>query len=73
MEQILKIESEQGFSETAKSGDFINSKLIDLIIPGNTGTYDLSKSYVNVNVELVNAANTATGAGEPTTDATDTG
>ena len=71
MEQILKIESEQGFSETAKPTEFINSKLIDLIIPGNTGTYDLSKTYINVNMELVNGANTATGAGEPATDATD--
>ena len=53
MEQILKIESEQGFSETANHGDFINSKLIDLIIPGNTGTYDLSKTYININMELV--------------------
>ena len=72
MEQILKIESEQGFSETAKPTDFINSKLIDLIIPGNTGTYSLADSYINVNMELVNAANTATGSGEPATNVTDT-
>ena len=47
MEQILKLQSEQGFSETAKPAEFINSKLIDLIIPGNTGSYDFSKSYIN--------------------------
>ena len=57
MEKILKIQSEQGFSETAIAdpaavGQFINSKLVDFIIPGN-GTYDLSKSYVNINMEVV--------------------
>ena len=57
MEQILKLQSEQGFSETAKPAEFINSKLIDLIIPGNTGSYDFSKSYINLNMELVNAPN----------------
>ena len=45
MEKILKIQSEAGFSETAIAdpagfGQFINSKLVDVIIPGN-GTYDL--------------------------------
>jgi len=57
MEQILKIQSEQGFSETAKPTEFINSKLIDLIIPGGMGAFDLSKSYVNINMECVNAPN----------------
>tara|TARA_R110002167_G_scaffold85579_4_gene232000 strand:+ start:760 stop:2394 length:1635 start_codon:yes stop_codon:yes gene_type:complete len=57
MEKILKIQSEAGFSETAIAdpagfGQFINSKLVDLIIPGN-GTYDLSKSYININMEVV--------------------
>tara|TARA_R100000541_G_scaffold8445_1_gene15986 strand:- start:100 stop:1689 length:1590 start_codon:yes stop_codon:yes gene_type:complete len=59
MEQILKIGSEQSFSERAKPTEFINSKLIDLIIPGSTGSYDLSKSYISLNMETINAANAA--------------
>ena len=58
MEKILKIQSEQGFSETAIPAAFINSKLLDIIIPGN-GTYDLSQSYINVNMEVVSFANGA--------------
>ena len=58
MEKILKIQSEQGFSETAIPAAFINSKLLDIIIPGN-GTYDLSQSYINVNMEVVTFANGA--------------
>ena len=68
MEQILKIQSEQGFSETAKPTEFNNSKLIDLIIPGNTGSYDLSKSYVNLNMGLVNAPSADQPASAVTTD-----
>jgi len=68
MEQILKIQSEQGFSETAKPTAFINSKLIDLVIPGNTGSYDLSKTYVNLNMELVNAPNASQPASATATD-----
>ena len=51
MEKILKIQSEQGFSETAIPPAFTN-KLVDFIIPGN-GTYDLSNSYINLNMEVV--------------------
>ena len=62
-EQIIKIQSEQGFSEEAKPGAFIR-KLVDFIIPGN-GTYDLSRSYINVNMQLenlvANAGEEATG------------
>jgi len=54
MEQILKIQSEQGFSETAKPTLFNNSKLIDLIVPGNMGSFDFSKSYININMECIN-------------------
>ena len=57
MEQILKIQSEQGFAETAKPTEFINSKLIDIIVPGNMGAFDFSKSYININMECVNAPN----------------
>ena len=51
-EQIIKIQSEQGFSEEAKPGAFIR-KLVDFIIPGS-GTYDLSRSHINVNMQLEN-------------------
>jgi hypothetical protein len=75
MEQILKIQSEQSFAETAKPGDFINSKLADFIIPGNTGSYDLSKSYININMEIIPANTTQTdtqGTAQPATNDTDT-
>ena len=56
MESVIKIESEQGFSETWFPANFATSpaqqKLIDFIIPANTGTYDLGKSWVNLNVEV---------------------
>ena len=58
MEKILKLQSQQGFTETstvdpAVPGNqrFINSKLVDFIIPGS-GTYDLSKSYININMNV---------------------
>ena len=60
MESVIKIESEQGFSESWFPADFVNNpaqqKLMDFIIPANTGTYDLGKSWINVNVEILNAA-----------------
>ena len=56
MEKILKIQSEQGFTETSTAAagvqTFINSKLVDLVIPGS-GTYDLSKSYININMNVI--------------------
>ena len=59
MESIIKIQSEQGFSETWFPSDFVQNparqKLIDLIIPGNTGTYDLGKSWINLNMEVLSA------------------
>ena len=61
-EQIIKIQSEQGFSEEAKPGAFIR-KLVDFIIPGS-GTYDLGRSYINVNMQLENLI--AIGGEEPT-------
>ena len=51
-EQIIKIQSDQGFSEEAKPGEFIR-KLVDFTIPGS-GTYDLGRSYINVNMQLEN-------------------
>lgn len=54
MESIIKLQSEQGFTETAVPLNFKNSKLVDFVIPGNNGvTYDLGKSYVNINMEVV--------------------
>ena len=50
--QMIKIQSSQGFTEKAVPGTFIR-KLVDFIIPGS-GNYDLSKSYINLNVELEN-------------------
>ncbi len=54
-ERIIKLQSEQNFSETALPNAFIG-KLLDFTIPGNVGmSYDLAKSYVNINMELFNA------------------
>lgn len=66
MESIIKIASEQGFAETWCPADLATApptqKLIDFVIPGNTGTYDLGKCFINVNAEVVPKAN----ANEPT-------
>tara|TARA_R110001632_G_scaffold26991_1_gene72694 strand:+ start:268 stop:1881 length:1614 start_codon:yes stop_codon:yes gene_type:complete len=69
-EQVLKIQSQQGFSEQARPGAFVR-KLVDFIIPGGGGnSYDLSRSYININVELANlnqdAGETALGNAEGT-------
>ena len=57
MEQIIKVSSEQGFSETWVAADVGTSpptqELLDFIIPGNSGTYDLGKCFININVEVV--------------------
>lgn len=54
MEKISKLQSEQGFTETAIPQAFITSKLLDFTIPGSNGvTYDLGKSYINVNMQVV--------------------
>jgi len=61
MESIIKISSEQGFSESWVVADVATSpptqKLLDFIIPGGTGTYDLAKCFINVNAEVVAKAN----------------
>ena len=60
MEKIIKLSSEQGFTETAIPKAFINSKLLDFTIPGSNGTtYDLGKSYININMEVVPRNNAA--------------
>ena len=66
MERIIKISSDNSFSEQAIPGQFVNSKLLDLTIPGN-GTYDLSKSYINLNMSIINAK----GVGNNVAGATD--
>ena len=54
-ERIIKLQSEQNFSETAVPSGFLG-KLLDFTIPGNVGmSYDLAKSYVNINMEVFNA------------------
>ncbi len=62
MESIIKISSEQGFAETWTPADVATApptqKLLDFIIPANTGTYDLGKCWINVNAEVVPSANT---------------
>ena len=69
MESVIKIESEQGFSETWTPANWntapAQQKLIDFIIPSNTGTYDLGKSWVNLNVEILDKG--TAGAGEVAT------
>ena len=61
MESIIKISSEQGFAETWTPADVATApptqKLLDFIIPANTGTYDLAKCWINVNAEVVPSAN----------------
>jgi len=61
MESIIKISSEQGFAETWCPADIATApptqKLLDFIIPANTGTYDLGKCFINVNAEVVPKAN----------------
>jgi len=54
MERIIKLASDNAFSEKAVPGTFTNSKLLDLTIPGNA-TYDLSKSYININMSVENS------------------
>ena len=61
-EQILKLQPTNSYGETAIPGAFVNSKLLDFTIPGNS-TYDLSKSYVAINMSALPTANTA---GAPT-------
>ena len=52
MERIVKLQSLQNYQESAIPGTF-TQKLIDLVIPGNNGmSYDLGKSYININMEI---------------------
>ena len=58
MESIIKIASEQGYAETwTPASETPTQKLLDFIIPGGTGTYDLGKCWINVNAEVLPSAN----------------
>ena len=52
MEKIIKLQSDNQFSEEAVPGAFTTCKLLDFTIPHN-GTYDLSKSFISINAELL--------------------
>ena len=52
MEKVIKLQSDNQFTEEAVPGAFTTCKLLDFTIPGN-GTYDLSKSYISINAELL--------------------
>ena len=70
-ERIIKLQSNQNFAEVAAEGAF-TQKLIDFAIPGSGMTYDLARSYININMEVVNPtqldANGAAPAGVLSTD-----
>lgn len=61
MEKIIKISSEQGFSQTFVPADVATApptlKLLDFVIPANTGTYDLGSCFINLNMEIIPGAN----------------
>ena len=78
-ERIIKLQSQQAFNETWTPADVTTNppilKLVDFTIPAG-GQYDLSKSYININMETVDAP-FAGGADQnglqaPVQDATDT-
>ena len=58
-EQIVKLLPTNRFSEEAVPEAFIGSKLLDFMIPGGMGTYDLSKSYININASIIAVADAA--------------
>ena len=57
-ERIIKLQSQQAFNETWTPADVTTNppilKLVDFTIPAG-GQYDLSKSYININMETVDA------------------
>tara|TARA_R110000851_G_scaffold8440_2_gene32452 strand:- start:5768 stop:7363 length:1596 start_codon:yes stop_codon:yes gene_type:complete len=60
MEKIIKLQSDNQFTEQAVPGAFTTCNLLDFTIPGNA-TYDLSKSFIAINAELI-LTDPATGA-----------
>ena len=71
MERIIKIQSENGWSgnEIPRVGAFNSNRLLDYIIPGNA-TYDLSKSFVTLNMGIVNAVPVGAAIADYTADDT---
>ena len=61
MESIIKISSEQGYAQTFVPADVATApptlKLLDFVIPANTGTYDLGSCFININMEIIPGAN----------------
>ena len=71
-ERILKLQSDQNFQEVAVPFAF-TQKLIDFRIPASGMTYDLSKSYINLNMQVDSVGNLdSNNAAIPGTVATDT-
>ena len=50
-ERILKLQSDQNFAEVALQNAF-TQKLIDFRIPASGMSYDLGRSYININMEV---------------------
>ena len=71
-ERILKLQSDQNFAEVAVPYAF-TQKLIDFRIPASGMTYDLSKSYINLNMQVDSVGNLdSNGAAIPGAVASDT-
>ena len=63
MENFVKLQSTQGIFDT--SG---NKNLVDFQLPANSGSYDLSQSFININVSI---NTTSTGAVDDDANAPD--
>ena len=63
-ERIIKLQSQQNYQEIAIAGAF-TQKLVDFHIPASGLTYDLSKSYININMQVTNNGLTNTGGVAP--------
>ena len=51
MEKIIKLQSDNQFTEESIPGAFNTCKLLDFTIPGSA-TYDLGKSFISISMEL---------------------
>ena len=63
-ERIIKLQSQQNYQEIAIAGAF-TQKLVDFHIPASGLTYDLAKSYININMQVTNNGLTETGGVAP--------
>ena len=52
-EQIVKLLPTNKFSAESLPGGFTGSQLLDFNMPGGLGTFDLSKSYININASII--------------------